>query len=266
MVFSLPELRTRTLRNNLVWLRSFGCAIRRAHRGLRVSHPELPEYCAWLLDSPDPDPHERIRMVLAEVRSESSAPDLCIETFEPDALLESLLREAGYERGLASVTKAAIWSPDMVPASPRITRVARQRISDWSALYSEGFGRTGESRELDRTRWQRAAAQPKLRFWFIEQANQPIGVCQTCHDCGVVGIYSFTLVPAHRGRSSVRACMNALRAQLTARGEVTVYFERVKPPRRFVQSSSLISALPAPVRNWQTYRHTGVAPTPCPGN
>lgn len=256
MTFSISELRLRTLKNNFTWLRSFGCSIRRSHRALRVDHPELPEYSAWLLPSPDPDPYQRLQTVLAEVRTGPSAPDIYIEESEPEILqLELLVRRADYERGPASVTKAALWMPNKAPPSLQVTRARRDRIDEWSALYSEGFGRAKRDRDVDRSRWRRAVLHPKLRFWFIEKAHGAIGICQTCHDFNVVGIYSLTLVPSHRGTGSVRLCMKTLKSHLAAAGEVIVYFERVKPLRRSAESSSLISARPTTVRGWQSYSH-----------
>ncbi len=49
MSLELEDLRERTLANNLVWLRSFGCDVRREGNVVYVDNPEATDYCALLL-------------------------------------------------------------------------------------------------------------------------------------------------------------------------------------------------------------------------
>ncbi len=95
-----------------------------------------------------------------------------------------------------------------------------------------GFGRVGGEAVLDRHRWRLAFGREEVRHWFFIRRDEVVGVCQTCDAHGVVGVYSFTLIPKGRNLSLIHGAIQTLRAKLAERGRVTTYFERVKEGSR----------------------------------
>ncbi len=112
-------------------------------------------------------------------------------------------------------------------------RAAEQwEIEQWASAYSLGFGRVGGEAVLDRHCWRLAFGREEVCHWFFIRRDEVVGVCQTCDAHGVVGVYSFTLIPKGRNLSLIHGAIQTLRAKLAERGRVTTYFERVKEGSR----------------------------------
>ncbi|HEX5709072.1 MAG TPA: hypothetical protein VFX96_17355, partial [Pyrinomonadaceae bacterium] len=147
--------------------------------------------------------------------------------------VEDALSARGFVRVSANMTTAGEWTPREALAGLHAREARPDEHALWSALYSEGFGRTGRDAQLDLARWELSFGSASVKHWFFVrgEGEEEVGVCQTCEAGGVIGIYSFTLAGASRGSRTLIAAIRALRARLTESGNVTVYFERAKRKR-----------------------------------
>jgi hypothetical protein len=253
MTPAVEQLRETTLANNLAWLRSFGCRTQDEGDGVvRVEHATLPDFCALLLMSPTARARRTLREFLAEVEGAHSAPDVYVEEeLEKGGLgavsVEEALAARGFARLSANTTTAGEWTPRAATPELRARAATPEEHARWSALYSEGFGRAGRDARLDLARWELSFNSAAVVHWFFVGAGgEEVGVCQTCEASGVVGIYSFTLAPALRGPHALASAIHALRARLTERGKVLVYFERAKRKRARLPHHPANALRPAP--------------------
>lgn len=223
----LEELRAATLENNLLWLTSFGCTVRRLAGLVLVEHEDLPEYDARLLLDAADQTLARLGLLLSE---EARRPhDLYVDHHAEDPAMRELLAGVGYAPRSTSLTMAGIWSGgEPPPADVALRRVSRDELDAWSDLYSRAFGRSAGQAAVDRRRWRRAAAERSLISWLFLRGGERIGTVQTCAAHGVVGIYSFAILPPHRRLMTTLHVLRALRAEVTGGGEAIVYFERAR--------------------------------------
>lgn len=235
---TIEELRRATLANNMTWLRSFGCRVGDEGEGVvRVEHAALPEYCALLLMSPTARALAALKDFLARVEEASFAWDVYVEEGLEKESLEGVpvpdaLAARGFESVSANSTTAGEWTPVESPRGLVARRALPAEHARWSALYSEGFGRDGRDARIDLARWELSFNSPEVGNWFfVREGGEEVGVCQTCESAGVTGVYSFTLTRAARTARALVPAARALRARLTERGPVTVYFERAKRER-----------------------------------
>ncbi len=230
MPLGLEELRERTLANNLVWLRSFGCRVERRGGVVTVAHPELKDYCALLLFADPESSYEALRDYVWRWPGWAPAPSVYVdrEAYSPPFRL--LLSRKGCARTSVSRVTAGEWRRAARTGEVGIRAARPEEADDWASLYSLGFGREGADRESDRRRWRMSFRDADVRHWFFLRGGKVVGVCQTCDAHGVVGIYSFTLVPEERRPGRVHSAVDALRTRLVEGGPARVYFERVRGP------------------------------------
>jgi len=219
-------LRAKTLDNNLTWLESFGCEITREAEIIRVRHPELPEYNASLILGSSRETLGKVQ-ALAEESALSHAFIFVDQSFLTDAM-DAVLSGNGLKQLLVSKIKATrLCAPSRsTTLSLKLARAADLR--QWSEVYSEGFERSGSAAQSDNSRWKKSFAHPKVLHWFFVSEGEHAGVCQTCIDNDVVGVYSLTLLRNHRRLSTVIRSARALQNEIFRRGQTIVYFERTR--------------------------------------
>ncbi len=228
---NLQDLRKRTLANNLIWLRSFGCHVEREGDVIYVNHPELSDYCALLLFADSKRSFEAFHRYVEGGWGGSSPPTVYVDEDAASPQLKRLLTREGYVRTSMSYVTAGEWRSAEGFTEVGIHIAELDQAGHWASIYSLGFGRAGEDAMLDRRRWRKAFHHGDIRHWFFVKRDEVIGVCQTCVAHEVTGIYSFTLVPGERNSNSIHEAIHALRAKLLEDGLVSVYFERVKNRR-----------------------------------
>jgi hypothetical protein len=229
------ELRAATLDNNLLWLESFGCKVRRAAGCIHVEHPWMPDYVALLVTGEPGEFLRELQMSITKMGPPTTAPDIYVDATSINPAVRSILDKNGFYEAALSLTMSGCWTPKVIPNDLQLRPVAPTEIDRWSSLYSRGFRRTGRDAQHDRVRWRHAYDSPYVRHWFLGTADRLLGVCQTCTCSGVTGIYSFTILPPERGFRMVRMALRAIQAKLTQDGRVTVYFERVKKTGRSIR-------------------------------
>jgi hypothetical protein len=247
-------IRSATMNNNFVWLEAFGCKIQRYEDLAYVNHPQLRDYSAWLILGQPETALKRLEFVLDNIKSNATAADIYLE----EALflsLDTALRESRFAPNSLNVTLANLLNASKVPTSLTLRQADLGNFDRWLALYAEGFSRFGRDAEIDCSRWYRAFTVSGVRHWFLLRGKDPVGICQTCTDSGIVGIYSFTLRPAIRGARNMLAAVRALQAKAIEEEGTCIYFERLFPAnsranRRVSQRSLAI----IPVRRMLGYR------------
>lgn len=254
-------LRTATLRNNLIWLQSFGCEVEDYGDLVHVRHPQIPDYSAWLIMGPPEQSARRLKRLLEELRGSDATPDIYLDEGSCDSSSQQMLAEHEFDNVSLSLTLVSPASLQSAPPALTLKRADRSSFDEWLALYAEGFNRRGAEKEIDRSRWLLAleksdAVQP----WFFQKDDDMVGICQTCRAEGVVGIYSFTLRPRCRGVRWIRAANCALTAKAAETGEPYLYLERLLPAdsnraRRKVNSNARIVL----VRKMFGYRRSPLA-------
>jgi len=228
MTPQVDNLRQRALENNLLWLESFGCQIKRYENLIYVNHPNMPDYCAWLIYGSPSEALNNLRSIFAESDPKRCLPDVYIDETAFDASIHSTLVENGFIATLVNMTTAGVITPKAEATDLRLQLADPDDATRWSAFYSEGFNRSGRRAEIDRVRWQLSFENENVRNWFVMNGRNPIGVCQTCVGFEVTGIYSLTLKTSERGLRQLRPALKALRNRLTEKNKVTVYFERLR--------------------------------------
>ncbi|MBV8857939.1 MAG: hypothetical protein JOZ02_13475 [Acidobacteria bacterium] len=240
MFAELEDLRQRTLDNNLVWLQSFGCRVKREGNVVHVYHPELKDYSALLLFG---GPEESYKAFREHTEGRTDCPDrqnVYVDKKAASPGLGQLLKLLGYLKTSVSYVTAGEWKRGGAPGEVLIRPATLEQADYWASVYSLGFGHVAEERVLDRGRWRIAFCANTVRHWFLTRRDAVIGVCQTCVAHGVIGVYSFTLLPAERDRRHFREAVNALGDVMAGDGGGVFYFERVKDLR----SAPFISRAP----------------------
>ena len=232
MSLELQDVRERTLANNLVWLRSFGCVVRREGGVVYVDNPEASDYCALLLFGDPDESYEAFLRYAGDARSRSLRPNVYVDRESDGPGLKRLLTRQGCARTAVSYVTAGEVSGGETWADVSVRAAEPREAERWASAYSLGFGRGGDEAALDRHRWRLAFRREEVRHWFFIRRGEVVGVCQTCDAHGVVGVYSFTLIPKGREPGLIYGAIQTLRAKLTERGPVTAYFERVKEENR----------------------------------
>lgn len=250
-------LRADTLKNNLLWLRSFGCKIRTCDDLIYIDHPELPEYVARLILSTPEEAVDRLRRIFAEDKGMSIKPDIYLDEVSSSPRLQSALAENGFKPTYINVTMAKVLTPKPESTQLILKEAKLNDLGEWSSLYSRGFEHSGHEAEIDRSRWHRAfKVAPNVRQWFFMKENNAIGVCQTCEANNVVGIYSFTLCPPKRNSQNLLGAIRAIRAKIPEGGAVRAYFElrmREDSPSRRHTTKSLFGFMI--IRKMTGYHH-----------
>jgi hypothetical protein len=258
MAVRVEALRAATLKNQLLWLASFGCQVARRGDVIHVVHSELPEYAASLIVGQAETGPGKLEQVLTQDRRRAVVPDIYVDnTAASPALHEGLTRHRFTLVG-KSVDKGSVWRPGE-PASGWSVRPASPQDADqWASLYSEGFARAGRDAKVDQVRWRLSFESSRaVQHWFIVRKDATVGVFQTCAASGVTGIYSFALNPAHRGLRKVLRALRAVRAGVTSSGQEFVYFERARSaslPNAWMTAD--FEARIIVIRTWMRYRHT----------
>ena len=255
---TLETLRGATLDNQLLWLASFGCKVLRTGDVIQVSHPELPEYVAFLLVGPAETGLEQLEQVLVQDRWGTVVPDIYVDNTAVSPALHQGLTRHGFILAGKSVNKGSLWRPGAPMSDWALRAASPQDIGLWASLYSEGFKRVGRDAKIDQERWRLSLETgTAVHHWFILREGAAVGVFQSCVAGGVTGIYSFALRPALRGPGKVLRALRAVRAELTLTGETFVYFERAKNPDLL---DTWMTADPQArivvIRTWMRYRHT----------
>lgn len=227
MQIEVEYFRAATLNNNIAWLKSFGCHTMWVNNVLHIDHSTLPGYNLRLLFGSPETAVVRLETVLAGLNTASEEPEIYIDETVDSPPLRSRLCSGGFEITAINATKVSKWVPCTEEAAITLQRALPSDSEEWISLYSAGFGHQGQEAEYDRHRWRQSFKSRSVHHWFFMQGELKIGICQTCVDSGVVGIYSFTLSSIARGMNKLRPIIRALRAKLTEDGEANVYFERL---------------------------------------
>ncbi|MFM0097119.1 hypothetical protein PQQ87_16020 [Paraburkholderia nemoris] len=241
----IEKLRAATLKNNIVWLESFGCTATASGGFVRVSHPELPDFTAWMVTDSKPE----TRGAFAHSLSGSTLPDGfsiyvddLVDVAEFPGLTTARLLPDISRVHTVTVQRNAIHASGPIAAD----EVGPESLPLWVGLYGEGFDRNPEQRDLDARRWTRSMRDRHLRHWLFVENGVNVGVAQTCDSAGVTGIYSFTLRPQYRQSGRTRFAVSAIVDKILGQEQVaTLYFERVsvadsRPPRRGSHSGRII--------------------------
>jgi hypothetical protein len=223
---SNEELRAKTLDNNLTWLESFGCEIRRGAEIIHVRHLELPEYNASLIIGSSKDILEKVRALSDDLRLSQGFVFVDSKFLTDD--MTDVLSHSGLNQLLVSRIKTTRFTLPSRNTKVQLTLAQASDLAQWAELYSKGFQRSGSAALADKSRWRKSFAHPKVRNWFFVSEAEKVGVCQTCIDNDVVGVYSLTLIPGCRDLSTVIRSARALRNEIVRQGETMVYFERVR--------------------------------------
>ncbi|MFN0140385.1 MAG: hypothetical protein ACKVQW_09925 [Pyrinomonadaceae bacterium] len=237
------------MENNLIWLRSFGCEIDRQDEIIYVRHHELREFNARLVMGSSDNTVRKLTSLLGEINA--NGPLIYVdESFNNDSIQASLARN-GFKQISANRIKAASIPAETSDGNLKMELARATDHEEWSALYSQGFARRGKDAELDRVRWRRSFEKPEILHWYFSTHGQNVGVCQTCFGAGVVGLYSFTLLPASRTLRASIGAARSLRNEMARRSEHIIYFERVRNwvPRVFATPTSF-----AEVRTLRRFR------------
>ncbi len=234
----LDMLQESSFRNNLVWLRSFGCQVTEGPGWARVTHDELAEFRALVL--------------LPEVNAIDSAKQVNRAVAEGIAIYldarvvptwHGALEMKGYQSGPSSSVRAVAVRPHLHRGGNLVLREARfDEIMTWSDLYSQVFERVGSVREADQRRWRLAASHPEITSLFFLCGAQFTGVCQLCTSDNMVGLYSVGFLPFARTHATLREAALSISEWVTARGQTVIYFERAGPTGD-ARSPSLISGV-----------------------
>lgn len=228
MIPQIDNLRQNALENNLLWLESFGCQIKRYQNLIYLNHPSMPDYRAWLIYGSPSEALNNLQSILAESDSKRCLPGIYIDETSFDASIHSTLAENDFIATLVNITTAGVITPKAEAINLHLQLAFPDDAARWSALYSEGFNRSGRQAEIDRARWQLSFEHQNVHNWFVMDGRNPIGVCQTCVGYEVTGIYSFTLKTSERGLRHLRPALKALRIRLTEKKQATIYFERLR--------------------------------------
>ena len=250
------KLRAKTLSNNLVWLESFGCTIKRRGKLISVDHPKLREFSACLIVENDEENLATLRSILYDAAI-GRTPDVYLDHDVETRSIEQWLVREGFQPVLTSIVTAAAIQPENDGSGVSLERAALSQRSLWCAMYSEGFGRSDEiSAAADRERWAETFLSDEVNNWFMVLNGQRIGVCQTCTANDVVGLYSFTLLPSERGVSNAMLALSALRNKFVSDGERIVYFERTQVGRHNRKVEFPAHTSIARIREYTGYRRS----------
>jgi hypothetical protein len=228
MTSEVDDLRQKTFENNLLWLESFGCEIKRRNNLTYVYHPKLADFRAWLIYGDPSEALSDLKFVLDQSDLVKSMTSIYIDERAATNAITVTLAKNGFVATSLNTTVAGVITPRLEAGDVSLDQALPEDITRWSALYSEGFNRHGEDASVDRARWRMSFENPNLQHWFLMDGSKAIGVCQTCAGFGVTGIYSFTLKTSERGRHRFRNALRALRNRLTQTKNITVYFERLR--------------------------------------
>ena len=228
MTPQVDDLRQRTFENNLLWLESFGCEIKRRNNLIYVNHPDLDDYRAWLIYGPPSEALSDLKFVMDQSDPVKSSASIYIDEIVATDAITVTLAKNGFVATSLNTTVAGVITPRLEAEDISLELAHPEDMTRWSALYSEGFNRHGHDASIDRARWKLSFENPHLQHWFVMDDSKAIGVCQTCVGFGVTGIYSFTIKRTERCLHRFRSALRALRNRLTQTKNVTVYFERLR--------------------------------------
>lgn len=244
-------LQAATLRNNIVWLRSFGCNVVEAGCWVRIWHDVLTDYRALLLLPPTgqelaASSADQLRTAI-ERRIAIYIDSQVASTWGP------LLEAQGYTLGPSSFVSAVdVHAESLRGDGLQIHEARRREIPAWSALYSRTFERKGTLCEADLSRWQRTAQTKEVTHFFFMRSAEPVGVCQVCDSNGLAGLYSVGFAPVARNRKLLRHAMSLVARKVAARGLEVLYFERSRPRATVIEA--VLPLRPRGTRLLRAYR------------
>ena len=255
----LESLSEATLDNNLLWLRSFGCEVRRKENLIEIKHPQIRDYSAWLIFEHQEKTRTQLASIFEEIEGSPTAPDIYLDHYLFNPSIEQLLAENNFKPAFINLTLALKPSSKQEPAPLTLQPAERANFEQWLLLYADGFNRHGRDAEVDRRRWLHAFENSdSVRHWFFVKDNDIAGICQTCIANGVVGIYSFTLMPGFRGIRNILIAMQALRESFVEE-KGYFYIERLLPINsRKMNSAHRVSEKLINVRTMLGFRRTSV--------
>jgi hypothetical protein len=210
------SFRAATLANNIVWLRSFGSEV--VARGGRVdilSSP-VPRYVSTVVFNRD---------ALREIVDEC-APLLFIDMAVIRGAERHVLQSSGYARldgSCSAIVGGVVRATTRQPVGFQM--IAADDWRAWSDTYSEAFEQSGVTAAMNRERWRTSFDSPELQHWFFVIGSERVGVCQTVHSHGVVGLYSVGILPRWRSVSTSLLAIRTLHRELSRRNERKLYFE-----------------------------------------
>jgi len=226
----IASLRARTLSNNIVWLESLGCSVSRDGGIVNVDHPILREFKACLVVSDHSENLSQLKSIVAETAGDpEKAKNIYLDESTVNNSLREFLDEAGFKPILSSIVTVVAVGQGSLSTEISLERAPYSERENWFAMYAEGFDRNKDASIEERLRrWGNAFDSAHVENWFFVERGQRIGVCQTCTANGLVGLYSFTLIPQHRRIRKLLMSVRSLRAKLLADGVDLAYFERVQ--------------------------------------
>ena len=227
MVDEIEIFRIKTLQNNITWLESFGCQILREDGLISIDHAMLRDLSVRLIINGPERALRGLKEFFGRKGTAQQVPDIYVDENLNSFVIRSALISSGFKVAAINATKFSTWRPEADEKEIHLEAASLSDCHRWSTLYSTGFARRGYEAELDRYRWQQSFNSPSVHHWFLVDGSDLLGVCQTCVDSGVTGIYSFTLTQEARATNKLRPALRALRAKLTEYGQINVYFERL---------------------------------------
>ncbi len=246
---SKNRLREACFANNLYWLRSFGCEVRREGEQIWILHPFDPDFRALLLTRPPSLGNER--MARADLHAAiAKEMDVYVDTSVADSW-EPALRASGLRQTAESVTRTVqLPSGRQIACAPfNIERVPTSNIDDWSAIYSRLFQRASAFQEIDRRRWRVGEAFPDVEHFVVRAPQTVVSVFQLCWHGGVVGLYSVGV--GYANTIPLFKQIRAKAAELAADRQIDLlYFERTRANGRIGSEDTG----PRTLRTFQVWR------------
>lgn len=221
---SLGRLRETCSRNNLRWLRSFGCVVEKRDGCVRVWNDSLDDYRAWIVEmQAQALDVTHASAVCADAATHAMAVYLESPTSKP---WTDRLTSSGFERRFRSVVRVLRASGHGAPSlGLQLAEISGDEVSAWAAVYSRLFS---TDPKFERQRWELSLQDRSLHHYVFRVQGKPIGLCQLYLAEGVAGLYSVGLLPpAPRGKL-IQVAARLILAEATDRGYDHVYFERAR--------------------------------------
>ena len=211
------DLQDRTLANNLAWLKSFGCEVRRASQSIQVTHSELPEYNALIILGAG---------LSSNLLHKSNFGAVYVDELIADSVEMDLYR-SDYRLAFFSQVKIARRTSEKSIGQIKLREALHRDMIRWSELYAEGFNQPVEQARANLARWETSFHDPSSQFWFFIDEGREVGVFQTYCRNDVIGLYSVTLQRGYRTLRKIISAGRALRSTLPLNYSNYVYFERI---------------------------------------
>jgi hypothetical protein len=220
-------LRSAASRNNVEWLRAYGCEIEQSRSGLRVWHKGLPEFRALIvLRETPPLARDDIHRDLDAAYRDGLA--LYLDQGVSREWSKSL-RSSQYRLVFRSNVRFATLSGRGASVGTIVVR--RLDVADvevWRSLYQRVFERAKHAESCDSERWERAFRSHSLQHYVFEREGLKVGLCEFCVDADLAGLYSVGFVRESGDAGALRRALLTACKCVFDQGVRLIYFERLK--------------------------------------